>query len=163
MAGLLRHCSASVLTTTNTGSKSGSGNGSGSGQNSGHKGYQRPPPGQSFACDNLCHRYNANVCPNQSESRCKVPGTDYRLFHLCNCCNSNNVACRKPHTAADHYLNITGLHCFMPMFCCLYNLRQYTIFSIYPFFTRSVSKIIKFISASICAALGYPAWPILAA
>ena len=51
----------------------------------------------------------------------------------------------------------------MPMFFCLYNLRQYTIFSIYPFFTSSVSKIIKFVSASVCTALGYPAWPILAA
>ena len=42
------------------------------------------------------------MCPNQSESRCKVPGTDYRLFHLCNRLNSNNVSCRQPHTATDH-------------------------------------------------------------
>ena len=94
--------SASVLTTNNTGSKSGSGNGSGSGHNTGHKGYQRPPPGKSFTFDNICRRYNANMCPNQKESRCKVPGTEYRLFHLCNRLNSNNVACRQPHTAADH-------------------------------------------------------------
>ena len=27
------------------------------------------------------------------------------------------------------------------LFCCMYHMRQYTIFSIYPFFTRSVSNL----------------------
>ena len=47
-------------------------------------------------------RYNANMCPNQRESRCLVPGTDYRLLHLCNRRDANNVACRKQHTSRDH-------------------------------------------------------------